>query len=1009
MKTKSNTTVRHLFAAVVTLAFLAISARGQSADPYDKTYDWIDSNGQIHTSPLLETATVTEQMKALIAVVYADKTIPGQQYLLGDAGGTKDAIGYSIEKGHLISSNSQLYANYEQYSPFLQNLEFTQKGSFFHYYAADVTPDTHGMTVLLVEMSDDYQATQDTDEAQLWKHIKSITLLAADHRHYMDTGSKLTSGYLVNINRPLNKFFLAVKGDKMSGHADYAPFYEGYEQISPIDESGSTGHEYVENAYDTMVRGNKFPADHNCASVFAKGHSMMMFSKENTTNIQSNMLVYIPDGRLIGAGTNGNYNFYINNSANGDLRPYFFIPTLTLEAEYKDVDLSHVATVRNSWTSSIKSITNDSETERFRLLRSYDGVTWSEVAADDITAVITPGAVLDGTTGHITHNGATVEVEVREMQYPQSHTVYYRVYDRIEGTGFDETESNIAEVVIPGYEITNPTLNIELTHKSVFDKRKQINRYTNSVDFVLSPLDKDGIKNENISDGTGVLNLELRRFKDARLSVSEDNFAKDKGTLVANVRIERTSAQGTSCSYTVSVTDAASGAETYTAELVADGGEQLHVENHAAGGETWGSFTDVFDYDIKAADKADGSTYSYRLFALDAVNVVKEDGTQTNEIRSNVPMAAMPRMEHGTRFTDYSLDEISHDTEPSLAPSVPQAVFTPMSQADGLDLCFIEYVDNSNPVAIAAKTAQGIWTLNTPDGAETSMAAGAAGSLAIRVDDMTMGHETVMTIQNGTNTYGTPRRLMPYLPVVNVSNFRLRYNRTLMQYETYARLTVDLDKSAEDNFLSHGYGVWHRENLVKLLNKEEITDMRHHKHYGNVEDFSFGYETEPGNNFGVYTSDTFEGGIITNGEANAYIEDIRKTAQGTPSNPYALWYRVRYYAQYVNPEQSTDNDGNAAPRYVVVEHHAGAREEGNDHTTGIDGVQTTDNGVYPLYTSDTVNIAGAGAVCVFNMQGNMVATLPDNDADTRTLSLGHLPAGIYIVTLDGVPYKVTRH
>ena len=80
----SNTTVRHLFAAVVTLTFLAISARGQSADPYDKTYDWIDSNGQIHTSPLLETATVTEQMKALIAVVYADKTIPGQQYLLGD-------------------------------------------------------------------------------------------------------------------------------------------------------------------------------------------------------------------------------------------------------------------------------------------------------------------------------------------------------------------------------------------------------------------------------------------------------------------------------------------------------------------------------------------------------------------------------------------------------------------------------------------------------------------------------------------------------------------------------------------------------------------------------------------------------------------------------------------------------------------------------------------------------------------------------------------------------------
>ena len=78
-----STTGRKLRLIASALLFTVTwAATAQTADPCEgKTYQWVDENGVTRTAPYIETATNEHpnQMKALVASLYADRTIPGQK------------------------------------------------------------------------------------------------------------------------------------------------------------------------------------------------------------------------------------------------------------------------------------------------------------------------------------------------------------------------------------------------------------------------------------------------------------------------------------------------------------------------------------------------------------------------------------------------------------------------------------------------------------------------------------------------------------------------------------------------------------------------------------------------------------------------------------------------------------------------------------------------------------------------------------------------------------------
>ena len=797
------------------------------------------------------------------------------------------------------------------------------------------------------------------------------------------------------------------------------PLTECYEQIAPcleIDEEYAYG-QYVENAYPEMLNGKCFPVSHDCLSVPYRGHATMMGSKDDTELIPANMLVWLPDYRNVDK-TLMEINKYTN-----PFLPYYFIPNLKIEASIRFVETNRNVTVDVDWTSSIKSVTKDNEPERYRLLRSYDGVNFTEVPADEIITVVTDGAVMDDATGYYTYaDGATVAVRVREKQYSQPHKVYYKSYDRYANTEFDEFESNIAEVEIPGYRNSIPKLTIALDHKSVFDVRMQRNTYTNRIDFVLANEAADGIKNENVgADGT--LHLELRRYTNVLQDVDDENFAINQGTKIATGIITKTGEADGTVTYSVELFGELSKLEPlYTGTLQAAEGEQLHIAGANNGGDVWACFTDIFGVDV--SENADGSTYAYRLFATDVRKAEKNDATNlegqiteyTVQIGSNIVDVTMPVMDHGCGFTDYSLEEIKADKERlrhELAASVCQLIFMPKSDDAKVVECKISEINNGQSGTLRAKarrTLQGYWVLTSSYDDNVVPVSVKLGKAAVNADPDVMGKETVMTISRGTNTYGTPRRVMPYLPQVGVDIVEMAYCDD--HYENYVDLTVSLDPTADANFRSYGYGVWHKENAMGLYgHQNEILDPSHNKHNTPLDSEGLTFSYCNGT-----PATAHEGYTIFGGNADARIVHIRPVSdRGTKRNPYAMWYLARYYSRYIaEPEGDTGGVAKAVgePRYVIVEDYRGAREEGDNVVTGTSATDIIRASVYPTVTADIVNIDGEGPVAVYNLQGMVVATLGDNsgtgDSAGRTVSLGHLPAGLYIISLNGRPFKVIK-
>lgn len=1004
--------------AFLTTLALATGAQAFAADPYNRDYKWFDTEGNERTSKYNEPATDPNQMKGLIASIFADTQIPGTVSLIGNGTSNTKTFGwgpYVIESetwtGPLTGSHSkdlspeyvEIRDAYKAFTPVFDRLnktEHTESVSIgsYKYYTYDFTP-TAGLTAVIVELKDDYtpKEVNDINFDDAWDMIKSINVVHADRQMRVTGENTNSNGYLLNLKQPLGKFFVILKGDPMN--YSEAPFYRYFEQLSPIDDDSSTG--YVEGAYDSMLKGNKFYCQHNCGGVLSRGHAAMMYESTSSSTIETNMYLYIPDGRFYDTSNNRKnaYNYY-----NTTYAPYFFIYGLELSVPQSGVSKKdgddYTATVSGSWTSKLKTITKDKENEIFYLERSTDGgTTWTKVAGTEFTFT-------DGNTttegenfvirSKVDAQGAlTVSYTVEEPRYDYDYEVTYRVFGRPQkGEGFEWVQSNNQTVIIPGREILyNPVLNISVDHQSVFNKGQQKNDYTNHVYFTIPTDASSALKDQNIGDEPATFKLVY--FQNITADKVNDNFSEKNGTVVAVAKIAK-NADGT---FTASIYEGTdfTGKLHKEVVLVAQPGDKLGRLVPQSGDESfWLDFEHHATFSTK--EKADDSNYSYRLFGTNLHKVLNVDENTeapvTTVLKSSPVGFAIPGASCDLSFNTYTLEQIQSDIDGKiLEPSRPHAFFNIGQRGTSLIGFTVQPTGNDSRIIVGKQLEQaGQWTVQSYNskGAEVEYITITTGNTGngINVSEDHMGNTFVLVSEAATGTYGSPRMTIPTLPVVSVvipEQNGLAYENG--NYRVMAHISTTVESGFINDYTNHGYGVWGLQGVRLPQNNSEIAEMRHHKHATDATDVTFQYKSN--------NTDQYEGQHVDNGSDALHVELRKGATQGSVQKPFYYWVRVRNYSRL--NEQNTATATNAADRYVVVENAYGARDEGKGISTGtIDAIDNSEYSVFPHSVSDHVTVIGAGPLGIFNMGG--VEVISDNTDETeRVFDMSSLPAGLYVV------------
>lgn len=326
-------------------------------------YDWTDSDGGSHTSTLDEIATDPDQIIAMLREVYMNQNIPGNYkrgYTTSGGSESYDDVSYSGVGGISRSSSTYSYDDYLGWNiPNKTNLNSTTSGNYTFTYmsSTDYKPNVEGVTLLLIEMADDYDLNTyefpsssgyDLLKSYVSTTIKSARVITQAKR----TGSQsdYSSGTLFNIDcDKMNKFFLLAKGQLRWVHDSYyaenssgtsylystacpepcyiyrssSTSYNGwhdsdgsiplfshmFEQFSPVAvETGAN----IDDLYQSMISDDMttFGVNHDCITIpFAitnldeeHGHQFMMYGLESeAADCQDvrDMMFFVPDYRMM--------------------------------------------------------------------------------------------------------------------------------------------------------------------------------------------------------------------------------------------------------------------------------------------------------------------------------------------------------------------------------------------------------------------------------------------------------------------------------------------------------------------------------------------------------------------------------------------------------------------------------------------------------------------------------------------------------------------------------------
>ena len=425
-----------------------LTAEQLSSSAYD--YEWVDENGDTQTASLTDVATTPKQMIALFKKIYTDPTIPGNLKRGFDESGRDEAWNDCHYSGvgsvaHTGSTYDRLVNNNYYYSNTGGwGIEGTVKfdyqsvgSSSTAYYAymdsTEYRPNKEGLTLILVEMKDDFDfsdlynadRTPKYDPSDLETYfaytLKSARVITEARR----TGEGLEAGTLFKIDcDKMNKFFLLAKGqlcwkndgyyvnsnDTYTGddgqthyyifgkdffgapayfycsgydvnrYGDYylqPLFYNMFEQFSP----NAFGEDARDDLYQLMVGDDmeSFGVVHDCASVEpVQGHGFMMYGKDSpAADCQDvrDMMFFIPDYRMMKDATRDHNPYYKFSYYNTEHQPMMGMYVIRQDEITPTTEAEDYYMLQLNWRSNLDDFlpSNDQEFELLQIVVDDNG------------------------------------------------------------------------------------------------------------------------------------------------------------------------------------------------------------------------------------------------------------------------------------------------------------------------------------------------------------------------------------------------------------------------------------------------------------------------------------------------------------------------------------------------------------------------------------------------------------------------------------------------------------
>lgn len=331
----------------------------------NKTYAWPfnAAASEQTTSYMSEIATDPDQMIALCRAVYMDKTIPGNINRGYTQAGVKEgevsyrAVGTVARNHHSDDNQYHIeYVNSYGWDINTKNAIMTStgktSGATYKYLDPTEYQPTEGVTLLMVELKDGVLpstvSASTTDYASLRnvfaKMFKSVRVV----KDFTKVGAGTDkSGYLFKVDADqLNRFFFLAKGrlrrndesstDAKSGlnwgecyepsfryksgeteadgtyistSANEGPFYDMFEQLSPVALSNQSA---ITDAYHALINLTSYSIEHDCISVpftsastsvegVTPGHEFNMYGpKSESQDCQDvrDLMLLVPDRRM---------------------------------------------------------------------------------------------------------------------------------------------------------------------------------------------------------------------------------------------------------------------------------------------------------------------------------------------------------------------------------------------------------------------------------------------------------------------------------------------------------------------------------------------------------------------------------------------------------------------------------------------------------------------------------------------------------------------------------------
>lgn len=492
------------------------------------TYNWTDSLGTKHSSNLNEIATDPDQMIAMLKEIYTNKAIPGNfKRGYSATGGSEDYDDVSYagvgRVNGTVSNNSISYSyiNDSGWNIPGSIIDDSFYSSGYRYYAymdpTQYKPYNEGLTLLLVEVRDDFEktgpTTYTTNESEgtvtyttfsenayqnlrqfVIRSIKSVRVISSAKR----TGSGLDAGTLFKIDADkLNKFYFIAKGQLNWAHnsqdavgvnycdhphfvylssSNYGfvdeyshPFlYHMFEQFSPVANDATTN---MSDIYQEMTTNMAhFAVEHDCMAVVPlRNHQFQMYGDDSSSDDCQDvrdLMFFVPDYRMMkdsGRDAGSTRKFLNYNTTHQPSLGLFVIKQYAITGNQITNEDSY--RLHLTWTSNLLDFLpyEQGQYDLYRVIINADGTKTYQAVGE-----FNPNTFEYYDTVPMLKNGQQVTYVVRGQDVEQF---------------LDLQMSNEESYIIPGLD-REEQLRIALNSDYYFcryDAATQTNNYSNSV------------------------------------------------------------------------------------------------------------------------------------------------------------------------------------------------------------------------------------------------------------------------------------------------------------------------------------------------------------------------------------------------------------------------------------------------------------------------------------------------------------------------------------------------